>query len=71
MKLIYIEEETNIKKHFYNAIFRPLIYLLSQSQENSYSFQLNAEMYQGKYYVTNLNDFLLNIPLFKSPCNDN
>ena len=71
MKLIYIEEETNIKKHFYNAIFRPLIYLLSQSQENSYSFQLNAEMYQGKYYVTNLNDFLLYIPLSKSQCNDN
>ena len=64
MKLIHIQKEITINQLLINAIFRPLFYLLFQSDSQSYSFQFNVQKNNEKYHLANLNEFILGFPLF-------
>ena len=53
----------NVDNYLIKALFQPLLKLLYQKNNKSYSFQFKYDIQTNK--ITNLNDFFFNCPLFK------
>ncbi|KAK8897482.1 hypothetical protein M9Y10_015436 [Tritrichomonas musculus] len=64
-KLILMQEKIDVTKMFIIALFKPMFFLLFQSDYHSYSFQFLYQKVQEKKYLINVKDFIINFPLLR------